>query len=85
MDSYNWCNAQADSIKLKDITSCEYNQEFLCRLKDNDPDSTKVVMNDGEAACDEYNYIPNGARDLGWLGYFISNNTHLQEIGPSQS
>lgn len=88
MDDYNEHDAEADSIEIKDITSCEYNQEVLRRLKDNDPDFYEVFVCDADyaevfvndEASSEFDYIPNGAHDLGWLGYFIGNNTHLRVI-----
>eukprot|EP00579_Thalassiosira_antarctica_P031078 CAMPEP_0202033884 /NCGR_PEP_ID=MMETSP0905-20130828/66276_1 /ASSEMBLY_ACC=CAM_ASM_000554 /TAXON_ID=420261 /ORGANISM="Thalassiosira antarctica, Strain CCMP982" /LENGTH=476 /DNA_ID=CAMNT_0048597797 /DNA_START=166 /DNA_END=1596 /DNA_ORIENTATION=- len=73
MDSYNWHDAQAE---MWYITSCEKNREILRRLKDNDPDFTEVSVNaQDQPAAGEYVFIPTCLRELGWLGYFIGNNT----------
>mmetsp|Transcript_26470 Transcript_26470/g.48708 ORF Transcript_26470/g.48708 Transcript_26470/m.48708 type:complete len:486 (+) Transcript_26470:181-1638(+) len=78
MDSYNWHDAQAE---MWYITSCEKNREILRRLKDNDPDFTEVSVNaQDQPAAGEYVFIPTCLRELGWLGYFIGNNTHLRVI-----
>ena len=77
MDGYDY-DAAASTIKIEDITTDEDNQNILRRLKGNDPDFDKLWVT--SSRDDEYDYCPGGARDSGWLGYFIGKNTTLKEM-----
>ena len=79
MEGYDY-DAAASTIKIDDITSDKYNREILRKLKENDPGYVSLVVSKEGVArgCNEYEV--EGARDLGWLGYFIGKNTKLQKL-----
>jgi Ran GTPase-activating protein (RanGAP) involved in mRNA processing and transport len=54
----------ASTIKIEDITSKKQNQ-YILQLR-------KLNM--------DYDYIPDDGEDLGWLGYYIGQNTKLQDL-----
>ena len=56
------------------------NRRILRRLKEDDPDFTQLWVAGPSLATTWY--IPRGPHDqeLGWLGYFIGKNTHLEEL-----
>jgi hypothetical protein len=80
--------ALANTIKIEDITSNELNREILHKLKNNDESFDELwICKEGEGfGTDDYDdhhqhYIPSGAEDeLGWLGYYIGQNTMLQTL-----
>jgi len=72
--------ALADTIKIEDITSNDANQNILLCLKDNDPGFDKLYMNKGNIDNDDTVYTLKDGEDIGWLGYYIGNNTKLQEL-----
>ena len=76
--------AQADSINVDDITINSNNRIVLYRLRRNEASqytNSLYIENehhyDGERCID---YVPEGADDMGWLGYFIGKNDHLEEL-----
>ena len=79
MEGYNY-DALSSTIKFEDITYFKSNQDILRRLKENDID--KLWICDEETTDgDTRDYIPdNDEDDMGWLGYFIGNNTSLKEF-----
>ena len=79
MEEYNY-DALCSTIKFEDITSSKSNQNILRRLKENDID--KLWICDEETTDgDTRDYIPlDNENDMGWLGYFIGNNTSLKEF-----
>ena len=88
MEGYNY-DAVASTIKLEDITSNRVNQGLLRRVKENDPDFDKMLVTDN---CEDghcvhcMDYCPDGARDLGWMGYYIGENMTLKHLRfPSNS
>ena len=71
--------ALANTIKIEDITSKELNREILHKLKNNDESFDKLfIMDEGTGDNDEY--IPDEGEDIRWLGYYIGQNTKLQEF-----
>ena len=78
-------NDQADSINVDDISSDRNNRIVLRRLQRNnvyDENNDYLWIqsehdDDGEEGVD---YVPEGADDMGWLGYFIGKNEHLREL-----
>ena len=71
--------ALANTIKIKDITSDEINRYILQKLKYNESFDYLYIM-DSSGSSDEDEYIPDEGEDLGWLGYFLGNNTKLQVL-----
>jgi len=71
--------ALADTIKIEDITSKEQNREILHGLKNNDESFGRLYIIDGDSD-DGDDYSPDDGEDLGWLGYYIGQNTKLQEL-----
>ena len=70
--------ALADTVKIEDITSDEPNQEILRKLKNNDESFDKLyILSD---ATETNEYIPIDGEDIGWLGYYIGQNTNLQGL-----
>lgn len=80
MNSYSDYHAKVGVTKVEDITSCKRNQQILRQLKNNDPQFTDLLLTSDCDADDEGVYDPaaDGSIDLGWLGYFIANNTQLK-------
>ena len=79
-------NDQADSINVDDISSDRNNRIVLRRLQRNNANdynnkSLWIQNNghddDGEDCSD---YCPEGAYDMGWVGYFVGKNEHLREL-----
>ena len=76
--------AQADTIDVDDITTNSNNRIVMRRIKRNDANDENNELyiqhrhdNYGE---DCVNYVPEGADDMGWLGYFIGKNEHLKKL-----
>jgi len=72
----------ASTIEIKDITNDELNGVILHKLKDNDESFHKLMLiaDDSESISDGDEYVPMDNEDIGWLGYYIGNNTQLQEL-----
>ena len=76
-------DAQADSIKVKDIAANVNNRTMLMRRNNaNDCNNETLYIidshdDDGEECID---YVPEGAYDMGWLGYFIGRNDQLKKL-----
>ena len=81
MAEYNFA-AQANTIKIEDITSDEHNQIILQRIKDNDTSVNKLYIYSvscpdtdvGHCNSDNYYYFPDfvyNEKELGWLGYSL--------------
>ena len=78
-------DAQADTINVDDIAKDSNNRIVLRRLKRNNADDVKELWiqseHDEEDEDDEECYYPEiGADDMGWLGYFVGKNDHLQKL-----
>ena len=77
-------DAQADSIKIKDIANNINNRLILSRIMRNsefEGHDKLYIQNDiDEDNRDENDYIPEGSNDMGWLGYFIGKNENLIEL-----
>ena len=71
--------ALANTIKIEDITSTKLNREILHKLKNNDESFDKIFIME-YATGDNDDYIPDEGEDIGWLGYYIGQNTKLQEL-----
>jgi len=78
-------DAQADTIDIGDIASNQNNRIVLRRIKRNSKyDENNIALyiqnqhdEEGESCID---YVPEGANDMGWLGYFVGKNEHLKEL-----
>ena len=85
MNTIQMYDAQADSIKIDDISSNNNNRIVLRRIKRNsldDENNQDLYIqsqhdDDGEDCVD---YVPEGAYDMGWLGYFIGKNEQLRRL-----
>ena len=78
MEEYDY-DAAASTIKIEDITSDKINQKILRRLKENIPNFVLKVQGNREGWAVNI-YRPEGAHDLGWLGYFIGKKSLLCEL-----
>ena len=75
----------ADSINIEDITSNDNNRIVIRRILRNsgDDDNRKYLWiqdrhdSKGKNCVD---YVPESAYDMGWLGYFVGRNNHLEEL-----
>ena len=77
MEEYDY-EAAATTVKIEDVANDRTNREILRKLKENDPTFKKLGV---ERSSHQGNrYSPENARDFGWLGYYIGNNTHLREL-----
>ena len=78
MEEYNY-DALASTIKVEDITSDEQNQDIIRQLKENDPNRDLVCICDEDNAWSENDYCPV-EEEMGWLGYYIGQNTSLWRL-----
>ena len=78
-------NAQADTIKINDIVTNKFNRELLSNISGNvkgiegATDSIEQLWI-RDVVEDETDYIPEGVDDMGWLGYFVGKNEHIEEL-----
>ena len=84
-------DAQADTIDVDDIAKNSNNRIVMRRIKmndvtfdandDNNESFSLWIQNhhdvNGEGCVD---YVPEGAYDMGWLGYFVGKNNHLKRL-----
>ena len=76
--------AQADTINVDDIATNSNNRIVMRRIKRNEAKFADDELwiqnqhNDYGEDCTEY--VPEGAYDMGWLGYFIGKNEHLEHL-----
>ena len=89
MNTIQMYDAQADTIKMEDISNDDNSRVILHRIKRNDANDKinlfiqDYVVKNGETDID-IDYKPEGAKDMGWLGYFIGENTNLKTLCMSQ-
>ena len=82
MDRNNRYDALANTIKIEDITPDEINQVILHQLKQNDY-SLQRMQTCNLSTRKKFNmagYIPGDLEDAAWLGYFLGQNTSLEEL-----
>lgn len=72
-------DAAASAIKIEDIVRSPTNRMILRRLKENDPNLVRVAVT-GSDHHNSHAYRPEGAHDLGWVGYYIGKNTYLKKL-----
>ena len=79
-------DAQANTVSIDDIATNEQNRKVLHRLRnnnaadfDNDLELYNLWINDNDYE-DDNDYHPEGAYDMGWLGYFIGRCDYLQKL-----
>ena len=78
--------AQADTINVDNITTNSNNRIVLRRLQRNNANDTNNELyihdehddEDQEEDCDDY--YPESPEDMGWLGYFVGKNQHLEKL-----
>lgn len=78
-------NDNAGSIRTRDIVTNSNNRIVLRRIKRNsrydENNGVLYIQNvhdeNGEECVD---YVPEGANDMRWLGYFIGKNIYLQNL-----
>jgi len=80
MDEYNKYAALANTIKVKDITSCERKQDILQWLKDNDPSFDKLWICTENQIEDFRDYSPDSAKELAWLGYYLGQCISVKDL-----
>ena len=83
----NMYDAQAAPIVVDHIATNINNRIVLRRIKRNEDDvDNKLFIKNRHNYVGEHcvDYVPEGADDMGWLGYFVSKNEHLMKlyIGP---
>ena len=79
MDNFQMYDAQADNINVDDITASSYNRIVLRRIKRNDANTNSLCIRNHHNNVGE-DYCPEGVYDMGWLGFFVGKNDHLQEL-----
>jgi len=75
-------DAQASSIIIEDITTDESNRMILKRMRRNKNTHiyTLYIQNQHQNEEDCNEYVPEGANDMGWLGYFIGKSNDLKDL-----
>ena len=72
--------AQADTIDVDDIAKNMNNRIILRRLQRNDTADENYKSLCIQNHDNAHAYVPEGAYDMGWLGYFIGKNQHLEDL-----
>ena len=80
MEGYDY-DAAASTIRVEDIAADETNRKILRKLKENDPEFGTLWICSHECRQEDYDYVPEGASDFGWLGYFIGKCETLKVLG----
>ena len=83
MDNIHAYDAHAHTIRVDVIAADSRNRIILRRLQRNDSDVATALWIQNEYDEDEdqsIDYCPEGAYDMGWLGYFVGKNEHLREL-----
>eukprot|EP00984_Skeletonema_dohrnii_P011454 scaffold4580_cov73-Skeletonema_dohrnii-CCMP3373.AAC.5 len=78
VQDYEYHEAHAGEVILKYVTSSQQNKNILARLRNDDPDFTYISIAD--ESQDEGDFVAREGDDLGWLGYFVGNNEHLEGL-----
>lgn len=77
---------KADTIDVDDIAANNNNRIVMRRIKANNEqdvyEKNELYIQhehdkDGEDCVD---YVPGGAVDMGWMGYFIGKSEYLEEL-----
>lgn len=78
---YEYYEARAKDVKLKDITSDEDNRYLLAMLRDNDPELAYISITNSNIE-DGFEFVvrEDEGDHLGWLGYFVGKSTQLENI-----
>eukprot|EP00984_Skeletonema_dohrnii_P029681 scaffold20524_cov85-Skeletonema_dohrnii-CCMP3373.AAC.1 len=74
---YNYYEANAATINLRQITSSAKNAKIVQRLRDGD-DKLHHYLSVGRAVL--HDFIIGEGDDMGWLGYFIGRSACLQRL-----
>jgi len=85
MNTIQMYDAQVDTITMEDISNDHNNKVILHRIKRNsNHENNKLYI---QHQREEGEYVPAGAYDMGWLGYFVGKNEHLEQLyfGPFAS
>ncbi|KAK1734350.1 leucine-rich repeat protein [Skeletonema marinoi] len=78
VQDYEYYEARAKDVKLEDITSSQLNADILERLRDNDPELTKMYINITREDFDDF--VVCEGDNLGWLGYFVGRSIQLEGL-----
>lgn len=73
--------AEADSVAVEDIASCDQNAALLRRLRDGDPTLTSISVR--SMSIGRNDYVPAPGEDLGWLGHYVGVNARLTGLSVS--
>lgn len=77
-------DAQTNTVNIDDITTNEQNRKVLRRLSNNNAaDFNEELIQNlwiRDVDEDDNDYLPEGAHDMGWLGYFIGRCDYLQKL-----
>ena len=84
----NMYDAQADTINVDDIATDSNNRIVMRRIKRNEADADDNynqlwIQNEHDEYEDDEestDYCPEGADDMGWLGYFAGKHDHLERL-----
>ena len=74
-------DAQADTIDVDDITTNSNNRIVLRLIKRNiEASKSNSLWIQNRHGNIGNIYCPEGAYDMGWLGYFVSKNDYLKDL-----
>jgi Ran GTPase-activating protein (RanGAP) involved in mRNA processing and transport len=78
---YYEAHAQTISLLIEEITSSDNNADIIQRLRANDPTFNFLqITGENGYILDEHDFFVDRRDDLGWLGYFVGDNTTLQNL-----
>ena len=86
MNTTQMYDVQAGSIRVEEIATNDDNRSVLNRMKRNNASDNKTeylwIQNhhDAEDGEESLDYVPEGAYDMGWLGYFVGKNEQLEQL-----
>eukprot|EP00984_Skeletonema_dohrnii_P011453 scaffold4580_cov73-Skeletonema_dohrnii-CCMP3373.AAC.4 len=78
VQDYEYYEARAKDVKLKDITSSQQNADILARLRNGDPDMKYISI--AETVEEFSDFVVCESDNLGWLGYFVGRSKQLRGL-----
>ncbi len=76
----DYYSTHAPTVNLENVTSSDDNAIILQKLRDNDPDLTRLYIEQEFFEDPSCEFVVTEGDDLGWLGYFLGGNTTLTEL-----
>ena len=84
VQDYEYYEARAKGVKLKDITSSKKNADILARLRDNDPKFPRIHLTFPQqyrgGRINFGDFVVREGDHSGWMGYFVGKSKKLKTL-----